>query len=233
MDIMTFAVLGDILGFNISKHKRVRITKKQYGDNYINEGKNIATTQFLTFLANGGSNQYTTDKEYSINSVMLMATLKACKNKNNLKKNCSDEYIRVYKKIGEKNLNNRYRINSNYLNSLEALSKNESINFNNMYNDSMVLSRIVPIALLFKKKEDRTKLITEIINNLSLTHKNITTYLAGITLGLFVSYAKYNIETEKWIDKLTDYLLSVEFDSIMKDLKLYSTEFFIRKRGLY
>jgi len=232
MDILSLGVLGDILGFNNGniKKMRIRITKKQFGDNYINEGKNYASTQFFTFLANGGVNQNINNLKYSFNTLMLMATLKGCQNnKDNLTKSCANEYIRMYKKVGQKNLNNTYFINNNYLNSLESLNKNESIQYNNIYNDSMVLSRIVPIALLFWKKEDRTKLITEIINNISLTHKNTTTYLAGITLGLFVSYSRYNIEVDKWADKLTDYLLSSEFDTIIKDIKLYSTEFLIEK----
>jgi ADP-ribosylglycohydrolase len=161
---------------------------------------------------------------------MLMATLKGLKNnKTNFKQGCKDEYIRMYKKIGEKNLLNSYFINNDYLNSLEKLSKQDNNQNNQDINDSMVISRILPIGMLFWQKENRKKLIVEIIENISLTHKNTTLYLSAITLGLFISYKKHNINKDLWPSKLTEYLLSSEFDLILKELKLYSTEFILEK----
>jgi len=226
LNILILGILGDILGFRNGKIKeeRFKITKKKYGESYLDEGKSIALTQFYGFLYEGGVNQNISNLKYSINTLMLMATLKGIKNND-----VSTEYSRVYKKIGEKNLKNMYHINNEYLNSLEKLSKNQKIHNNDSSNDSMAISRILPYGLLYWKKDSRKKLITEIINNLSLTHKNTITYLSGISLGLFVSFKQYNINIDLWGEKLTEYLLSSEFTSIMKELQLNSTEFVLEK----
>jgi hypothetical protein len=230
LNILILGVLGDILGFKIRIKNRMKITKKNYGESYIEEGKSIVLTDFYSFLLEGGVNQNISNLKYSINTLMLMATMKGIKNnEKDFKQGCLDEYIRIYKKKGDKNLKNIYIINNEYLNSLEKLSKNESIKSNIIYNDSMVIPRILPIGLLLWKKEDRRKLIVEIINNISLTHKNITTYLTAITLGLFISYKKYNINIDVWGEKIIEYFLSNEFDTIIKELKLYSTEFVLDK----
>ena len=232
LNILILGILGDILGFKNGriKENRFKITKKKYGESYISEGKNLAVTDFYSFFLDGGINLNISNLKYSINTLLLMATMKGIiNNKTNIIKGCSNEYCRIYKKIGEKNLKNKYFINNEYLNSLEKLCNNESIHYNQIYDDSMVIPRILPICLLFWNKEHRKKLIVEIINNISLTHKNITTYLSAITLGLFISFKKYNINIDIWGEKLIEYLLSNEFDSTIKELKLYSTEFVLNK----
>jgi hypothetical protein len=93
----------------------------------------------------------------------------------------------------------------------------------------MVISRILPISLLYWEKDNRKKLIVNIIENILLTHKNTTLFLSAITLGLFVSYKKYNINKDLWPTKLIEYILSSEFDTIIKELNLYSTEFVLDK----
>lgn len=228
--ILNLGILGDIIGFRNGKFKRDRfkITKKKYGELYLKEGRDIAATQFYGFLSDGGVNQSISNLKYSINTLMLMATLSGMKhNKHDYKKGCLEEYSRVYKKKGENSLKNSYFINNEYLNSLEKLSKNETITNNN--NDSMAITRIIPFGILFWKKENRKKLIIEIINNISLTHKNISVYLSAISLGLFISFKEYNINKDLWGEKLVEYLLSSEFDLIIKELKLYSTEFVLEK----
>jgi hypothetical protein len=223
-------VLGDILGFRDgnSKKYRIRITKKKYGESYILEGQKTALSYFQVFINEGGINRNINNSKYSINTLMLMSTMKGIiNNKKDIKKGCSDEYIRMYKKIGEKNLTNTYYINNEYLNSLEKLSKNQRIE--NQENDSMVISRILPISLLYWEKDNRKKLIINIIENILLTHKNTTLFLSAITLGLFVCYKKYNINKDLWPIKLTEYMLSSEFDTIIKELNLYSTEFVLDK----
>jgi len=229
---LILGIIGDILGFNngITKINRPRFTKKKFGDAFIQEGKWGANQNHFEFIFFGGINKDITKDLYSINTVMMMATLKGIiNNKEDIKKGCADEYCRVYKKIGQKKLRDGYFINNEYLNSLESLNKNEKIQYNNIYNDSMVLSRIIPIASLYWKKKDRKKMIEEIINNISLTHKNNTVYLSAITLGLFISFNKNNITYIEWGVRNVEFLLSKEFDTILKDLDLYSTEFILDK----
>jgi ADP-ribosylglycohydrolase len=69
------------------------------------------------------------------------------------------------------------------------------------------------------------KLITEIIENISITHKNNTCFLSAITLGLFISFKKNGIKLLRWGHKLVEYLLSKEFDDIIKENKMYNTQF--------
>jgi hypothetical protein len=226
MDILILGVLGDILGFNNGAYKinRYKVTKKKYGESYIQEGQSLVLTEYYSFIYNGGINKDIENDRYSINTLMLMATLKGINNnKKDFKQGCLDEYTRIYKKVGEKNLKNTYFINNEYLNSLSNLSSPSTIN------DSMILPRILPFALLFWQKENRKKLITEIIENISLTNKNNILFLSGITLGLFVSYKKHNINKDSWPSKITEYFLSSEFDAIIKELKMNTTEFALDK----
>jgi hypothetical protein len=226
MDILILGVLGDILGFDNGAYKinRYKVTKKKYGESYIQEGQSLILTEYYFFMFKGGINRSIQNDRYSINTLMLMATIKGINNnKKDFKQGCLDEYTRVYKKIGEKNLKNSYFINNEYLNSLNNLKSFSTIN------DSMVLPRILPFALLFWQKENRKKLITEIIENISLTNKNNILFLSAITLGLFVSYKKHNININLWPTKITEYFLSSEFDSIIKELKMNSTEFALDK----
>jgi ADP-ribosylglycohydrolase len=160
---------------------------------------------------------------------MLFATLKGLSEGKEYKKNCSKEYINLHNKYTEKKLSEEYFPNNVYLKSLQSLAKNEIIHYDNKYNDSMVLSRIVPFGLLFWKKEDRGKLITEIIENISLTHKDNFCYFSAITLGLFISFKKNGIDAPKWGFKLVEYLLSNDFDMIIKQHKLYTTKFMLDK----
>jgi ADP-ribosylglycohydrolase len=147
----------------------------------------------------------------------------------NYKNNCIKEYIKLYNKHSEKKLYENYFPTNNYVESLQSLVKNEIITYDSKYNESMVLSRVVPFGLLFWKKEQRSKLITEIIENISITHKNNIAYLSGITLGLFISFKKNGIDAYKWGYKLTEYLLSNEFDNIIKENKMYNTKFILDK----
>jgi len=226
MDILVLGVLGDILGFNngIIKTERPRITKKKYGDSYISTAINTILINYFAFIAEGGINRDISKLRYSFNTLMLFATMRGIENKN-----CKNEYIKVYNKFGEKKLAEIYFGNNIYLNSLQLLSKNEPIKYSNSYDDSMVLSRAVPFGLLYWKKDERKKLISEIINNIILTHKNNTVYLSAITLGLFISYNKNKINKMEWVNKLVEYLLSEDFNNSIKDLKLYNTEFLLDK----
>jgi hypothetical protein len=230
MDSLILCILGDIIGFS---HRSIKIgqdkfTRKKYGDQYRTKALNTSINKVFGFILGGGINRDIRGFKYSFNTLMLFATLKGLVD-NEYKKNCTKEYIKIYEKYGEKKLSQDYFANNTYLDALQLLSKKEPLNYNVKYNDSMVLSRALPFGLLFWKKEDRSKLITEIIDNISITHKNNTCYLSAITLGLFVSFKKNGLGKIKWGYKLVEYLLSEEFDKIIKDYGLYSVEFMLDK----
>jgi ADP-ribosylglycohydrolase len=233
MDSLIIGILGDILGFKTFKEFGkiipVRFTKKRFGDKYKDQAINTAVNKYLMFIADGGINQDIKDLKYSFNTLMLFATLKGMSEGKDFKKNCTDEYVKLYNKYGSKKLDEMYYANNLYLESLKSLVNSQPIQLNDKYDDSIVLSRVLPFGLLYWKKEDRSKLVSEIIDNLSITHKNITCYLGGITLGLFVSFKKNGVNVEKWANKLVEFLLSTEFDNMIKEHKLYNTEFMITK----
>ena len=233
MDSLILGILGEILGSNILNtnvlsKENSRFTKKKYGDSYIEKALSKANRNITSFFLLGGVNKDISNDKYSFGTLMLMATLKGIlNNKNNYKKSCEDEYVRVYNKLGPKKLDNTYFMNNVYIKTLESLSDKTGIYSRG--NDASVITRALPFGLLFWKKEQRKELITEIINNISLTNKNNTCYLAAITLGLFVSFKKNGIDKKLWKNKLVEYLLSSNFDDIIKEMKLYSTEFLLDK----
>jgi ADP-ribosylglycohydrolase len=140
--------------------------------------------------------------------------------------------MKLYDTYKEQKLN-KYYINKMNLSSLANLKDIEYIAENNLtdekFNDSMSIIRSIPFGLMYYKKEDRKTLIQEIVNNIRLTHNNYTCIFGAIGLGLFLSYSRNGIPEQKWGYQLTDYLLSKEFDDIMKELKLYDTDFVIAK----
>jgi ADP-ribosylglycohydrolase len=231
MDSIILCILGDIVGFNNGeiKMKQEKFTRKKYGDEFRNKAVNNLYLQHIMFIKNGGVNRNIVGFKYSFNTLMLFATLKGIAEKKEYKANCTKEYIKLYNKYGEKKLSEQYFANNTYLKSLQLLSKGEKIDYNNKHNDSMVLPRILPFGLLFWKEDDRSKLITEIIENISITHKNNTCFLSAITLGLFISFKKNGIKLLRWGHKLVEYLLSKEFDDIIKENKMYNTEFMLDK----
>jgi hypothetical protein len=85
--ILILGILGDILGFKNGRIKknRFKITKKKYGESYIPEGKNLAVTDFYSFFLDGGINVNINTLKYSINTLLLMATIKGIiNNKTNM-----------------------------------------------------------------------------------------------------------------------------------------------------
>lgn len=231
MDSLILCIFGDILGFQSSNINGapLKISKKKYGDEYKTKAFELANHKFYGFLYSGSINQDVDKLKYSFNTLMLFATLKGLSEGIDNKQNCIKEYIKIYNKYGEKKLFDSYIPTNNYVESIKSLVKHESLTYDSKYNDSMVLSRVLPFGLLYWKKEERSKLITNIIENISITHKNNTTYLCGITLGLFISFKKNGIDAHKWGRKLTEYLLSNEFDMIIKENKMYNTEFILDK----
>jgi len=232
MESLILSILGDIIGFKYKKRGE-RFTIKKYGRSMFEKSRNMVTNNFFDFISNGGVTQYLGKEPYSFPTLILFATMKGIgKDKNNSVKSCKNEYMKLYETYKEQKLN-KYYINKTHLSSLANLKNIQYIADNDLldktYNDSMVIIRAIPFGLMYYKKEDRKKLIKEIISNIRLTHNNYTCILGAIGLGLFLSYSKSGISIQKWAYQLTDYLLSKEFDDIIKELDLYDTEFIIVK----
>jgi ADP-ribosylglycohydrolase len=89
--------------------------------------------------------------------------------------------------------------------------KSDSINNTN---DSATITRIIPYGLIYSKKNEVSKLIKEISENIRLTNNNNTTCLGAITLGLFISYAMQDIPINHWGYKMIDYISDIKIDNI-------------------
>jgi len=233
MESLILSILGDIIGFKIKK-RQIKITRKKYGDSFISRGKTMSFQHFIKFINSGGTTQYFGKENYSFCTLILFATIKGIINHKSLdisiEDSCKKQYIKLYEKHKEQNLIQKYYINDVNLSSLSNLKKNTNeLQNNDSYNDSMAIIRGIPFGLIYYKKEDRKKLIQEIINNIKLTHNNTTCFLGAIGLGLFLSFSRNNIPDSKWGFHLVDYLESSEFDDIIKDMKLYNNEFVISK----
>ena len=234
MESLILSILGDIIGFKIKK-KQFKITKKKFGDSFIRIGKTRSFQHYIGFIGNGGVTEYFGKDDYSFCTLILFATIKGIINHKDLhvsiSDSCKKQYIKLYEKHKEQNLTQKYYINNANLESLSNLKNNiiKSNQNNELYNDSMVIIRAIPFGLIYYKKEDRKKLIEEIIYNIKLTHDNTTCFLGAISLGLFLTYSKNNIPDSKWGSYLVDYLESSDFDDIIKDMKLYDNEFIINK----
>jgi ADP-ribosylglycohydrolase len=234
MESLIVSILGDFIGFDngASVTNRKRITKSKYGESFIEEGLNYSNNKYFLFLHFGGVNRNLENHKYSINTIMLFATLKGLiKNKNDdYDQSCKEEYYKIYNKYSDKTNKFRYVLPFDYLNSFSKLDNiNTKLEYNSNANESIAITRIIPIALLFSNKKDRKKMIRQIILNIIITHFNVKCYLSAITLGLFISYGKNNIDKSKWCINLVDYLLSDEFENIIKELNLHDDTFVIQK----
>jgi len=233
MESLILGIIGDIVGYDYKKD-RLPITRKKHGDSFINKGMYKSFDNFNEFIHRGGITKYYGNYPYSFPTMILFATMKGIsKDKENSHKGCKKEYMKLYEKYKNSKFTQSRYINYTNKHSLAELKNINTIANNDpndeSFNDAMAIVRAIPYGLLYYKKNERKKLVTEIIQNIQLTHNNITCYLSAVGLGLFLSFGRNNIRIEEWADNLIDYLLTNEFDNIIKDMKLYSTEFIIAK----
>lgn len=220
------SILGDIIGYKYkenSKKNERRPLKKSFGNSFQDKGTYNAHNQFFDFIGNGGTYKIY-DNNYSINSLLLFATIKGLKNDN-----CKKEYIKLFDMFTEKKLYESLGINNKNYMALKNLKNDRESVFSIEDNDSMAIIRAIPFGLILYKKDQQEKLIKEIILNMKLTHYNNSTFLGAITLGIFITYSLNKVEIEKWGFKIVDYLSSSEFDVIIKEMKLYDEQFFTDK----
>ena len=230
METLIMSILGDIIGYEYKKNNKKnerRFLKIAFGNSFTNQGAINAYNQFFDFITKGGTYKFY-DNNYSFNSLILFATMKGLQN-NNFEENCKKEYIKLFGMFTEKKLYESLGINNKNYMALKNLKNDRESTFSTEDNDSMAIIRAIPFSLILHKKDQQEKLIKEIILNMKLTHYNNTTFLAAITLGLFITYSINKIDIEKWGYKIVNYLSSSEFDVIIKEMKLYDEQFFTDK----
>jgi hypothetical protein len=177
MECLILSILGDILTFENGNAfiTRKKITKRKYGESFINEGLNYSQNKYFFFLFLGGINRDLIDKKYSFNTMLIYGTLKGMisSKEEDYTEKCKEEYSRIYKKSKESSIKNLIPIE--YLNTFSDLESKKKYDLS--ANDSNVLPRIIPIALLYWKKDERKKLISEMINNIILLKRKLNIIL--------------------------------------------------------
>jgi ADP-ribosylarginine hydrolase len=151
------------------------------------------------FFSRGGFNINIEDWDASDDTIMMIATAKACK-KGGSQKDFIDEYLKIYPLLQED-----IRVSGiATLNSLKILSKYKDP-AKIIYNDSMggngAAMRTHYIGIHF---EDIEKIIEVSIMSSRLTHNHTLGFLGGMITALFTHWAIKDIPPWKWCDKLIE-----------------------------
>jgi ADP-ribosylarginine hydrolase len=205
-------VLGsylDTLGFNNGNWEfnfNVKITNIEFAMTITNDIIN-------DFFARGGFNINISKWIASDDTIMMIATMKACMKGGQLK-NFIDEYIKILPALEE----TRRVSGITTLKSLRLLEKYKDIR-KIKYSSSMggngAAMRTHYIGIHFKNIDD---IIRMSILASRLTHNYPSGFLAGMTTALFTHYAINNIEPWKWGDMLIELNENGTIDRIIKDM---------------
>ena len=165
------------------------------------------------FFSLGGFNLNIKQWNASDDTIMMIATMKACKQGGKLK-NFIDCYIEILPQLEEK----KRASGITTLNSLRILNKNQNIN-NILYSSTMggngAAMRTHYIGIYFKSIDE---IIEMSILASRLTHNYPVGFLGGMVTALFTHYALNNIEPWKWCDMLLKLNETDRIDNIVKNM---------------
>jgi ADP-ribosylglycohydrolase len=165
------------------------------------------------FFSRGGFNINISNWSASDDTIMMIATMKACIKGGNLK-NFIDEYIKILPILED----NKRISGITTLKSLRLLEKYRDIS-KIKYSSSMggngAAMRTHYIGIHFKNIDD---IIRMSILASRLTHNYPPGFLAGMTTALFTHYAINNIHPWKWTDMLIELNENGTIDRIIKDM---------------
>lgn len=151
------------------------------------------------FFSKGGFEIDLSDWDASDDTIMMIATTKAC-NKGGSQKDFIDEYLKIYPLLKDKK-----RISGiTTLNSLEILSKNKDpskIKYSSSMGGNGASMRTHYIGIHFK---DIKKIIEVSIMASRLTHNYPMGFLGGMTTALMTHWAINDVHPWLWCDKLVE-----------------------------
>lgn len=167
------------------------------------------------FFALGGFNINISEWNASDDTIMMLATIKACKN-GGMIENFKTEYIKILPLLEEKKRGSGVTT----LKSLRNLAKGKKINYSDTMGGNGAAMRTSYIGIYFK--DDIKKLLEMSILSSRLTHNYPLGFLGGMVTALFTSFAIKNIEPWKWCDMLLDINTNGTLDNIMKKMPNYN-----------
>ena len=164
------------------------------------------------FFAYGGFNIDISKWVASDDTIMMIATMKACKKGGNIK-HFMDEYIKILPALEDKK-----RVSGiTTLDSLRILAKHhdmKKIHYSETMGGNGAAMRTHYIGIHYK---DVKKIIEVSIMASRLTHNYPLGFLGGVTTALFTHYAINNIDPWKWCDLLFELNENKTIDNIIKN----------------
>ena len=164
------------------------------------------------FFSKGGFNIDISDWNSSDDTIMMIATIKAC-NKGGSQEHFIDEYLKIMPLLEEKKRLSGVAT----INSLRILKKSRDPS-KILYSSSMggngAAMRTHYIGIHFK---DIKKIIDVSIMASRLTHNYPLGFLSGMTIALFTHWAINDIEPWKWCTKLIELEENGTIDKIIKE----------------
>lgn len=172
------------------------------------------------FFIMGGFNIDISDWIASDDTIMMIATMKACHKGGNIN-NFISEYIKILPALEDKK-----RISGiTTLNSLRILAKTKNpkkIHYSDKMGGNGAAMRTHYIGIFFK---DINKIIETSLIASRLTHNYPLGFLGGMTTALFTHYAINNIEPWKWCDLLIELNENKTIDNIIKNMTEFNDIF--------
>jgi ADP-ribosylarginine hydrolase len=200
----------DTLGFyngiwEFNFRSNMKINDLQTG-NYINY-------EILSdFFSKGGFNIDISDWDSSDDTIMMIATIKAC-NKGGNQKDFIDEYLKIMPLLEEKKrLSGVATVNS--LRILKKTGDPSKIIYSSSMGGNGAAMRTHYIGIHFKEIK---KIIEVSIMSSRLTHNYPLGFLSGMTVALMTFWAINDIEPWKWCDKLIELEENGTIDEIIKN----------------
>jgi ADP-ribosylglycohydrolase len=180
--------------------------------NNLQTAYNINYEIVADFFSKGGFNINISDWDASDDTIMMIATIKAC-NKGGSQENFIDEYLKIMPLLEEKKRMSGIAT----LNSLKILKKTRDAS-KIIYSSSMggngAAMRTHYIGIHFK---DIKKIIEVSIMASRLTHNYPLGFLSGMTVALFTHWGINDIYPWEWCDKLIELEKNGTIDNIIKN----------------
>ncbi len=169
------------------------------------------------YIMAGGKNIDLSSWIASDDTIMMIATMKACK-RGGSEKHFIDEYLKILPLLEqEKRVSGITTLES--LNILKKTHDPKKIHYSNKMGGNGAAMRTHYIGIHFK--DDIDKIIATSIMASRLTHNYPIGFLGGMVTALFTNYALNNIEPWKWVDMLLELNENGTIDKYMETTDIY------------
>ena len=171
------------------------------------------------YFALGGSNIDISKWDSSDDTILMLATAKAC-----MKGGKEIDYINEYKKVLSELEKDKRGSGLTTIKSLRYITKVKQLHklkyLDNMGGNGAAMRTSI-IGIIYHSEKDLEKLIEQSILAGRITHNYSLGFLGGLVTALFTSYAIRGIEPWKWIKHLLELEKSGKIDHIIKKTNIY------------